>query len=77
MATSLDPQPRHDRHVRSTAHAHGSEIHDGAVLQEDGIIAAVGTYDDLRASATRPYRDRHAATRSCCPASSTATTMSG
>ena len=47
MATSL---------IRSRAAITGTndrlswnEIKDGAVLQEDGVIAAVGTYDDLRA----------------------------
>ena len=47
MATSL---------IRSRATITGvkdrfawNEIKDGAVLQEDGVIAAVGTYDDLHA----------------------------
>ena len=47
MATSL---------IRSRAAITGTndrlswnEIKDGAVLQEDGVIAAVGTYDDLSA----------------------------
>ena len=45
------------------------------MLQEDGIITAVGTYDDLhRKHPTVPVIGT--ARRSCCRASSTATTMS-
>ena len=53
-----------------------NEITDGAVLQEDGTIIAVGTYGDLSRKHPNVAGDRHAATRSCCRASSTATTMS-
>ena len=53
------------------------EIADGAVLQEDGTITAVGTFADLSPQTSDRAGDRHAATRSCCLASSTAITMSG
>ena len=69
MATSL---------VRSRATITGTkdrftwnEIKDGAVLQEDGVIVAVGTYDDLhRKHPTVPVIGTGKG--SCCRASSTA-----
>jgi hypothetical protein len=50
-------------------------VADGAVLQEDGVIAAISTYEEL--SRKHPdCRSSAPATRSCCRASSTATIMS-
>ena len=58
------------------AFRHGiGEIHEGAVVQEGGIIADIGTYEELsRKHPTMPVIGT--AARSCCPASSTATIMS-
>ena len=62
--------------TRTLSATEWEEIPDGAVLQEDGIITAVGTYDDLhRKHPTVPVIGT--GKESCCPASSTATTMSG
>ena len=75
MATIADPQPRH-HHARQRPATAGTRSPDGAVLQEDGIIAAIGTYDDLHRKYPDRAGDRHRQARSCCRASSTATTMS-
>ncbi len=74
MATSL---------VRSRAAITGTkdrlswnEIKDGAVLQKDGVIEEVGTYEAAAPQVPERDRDRHGARRSCCRASSTGTIMS-
>lgn len=53
-----------------------NEVTGGAVLQEDGVIAAIGTYDELsRKHPNLPVIGT--GNEICCQASSTATIMSG
>jgi hypothetical protein len=41
-----------------------NEVTDGAVLQEDGVIAEIGTYEELsRKHTTRSSKPRRASTR--------------
>ena len=62
--------------TRAIDRHHWDEVADGAVLQEDGVIVAIGTYEELQPALSRTRPSSAPATRSCCRASSTATIMS-